>query len=171
MIVQYGGVSLSKPSTALHRPLKIKGRYECLTKRDTMNARKDYAKYFDTKIEVKKTFLGEDAPEDLKEFVQNIHLKHFFVNSNDWVNSIISNAFYDISSNDFNFNNVSLKPDIFPNHLYVWLGEPYAYKFCNECMETMKDIDSIWNIIAAAQGIATGRIYREVMDYIKDGEV
>jgi hypothetical protein len=137
-----------------------------------MNIRKDYAKYFDIIFDIKKTFLGKDAPDELKEFIRQVHLKHFYESlPNEWIYSKISEAFYEVGSKDFTPDNIEVIPDIYRTNLYKWLGEPYADKYCNECITTMDDINTIWSLIACAQGLARGRIYREVIDYIKDGEL
>lgn len=126
----------------------------------------DYIEYFERGVR-KDTgqpyyFLKEEAPEDLKELIYEIH-KDFDSLPNDWIYEQIREAFQDLKMDDL--DNCLIEADVYDNDLYKWLGEPFADGLCNECLES-GNIKSIWSVVAVAQYLCKKQIYEAVDAFI-----
>ncbi len=132
-----------------------------------MNERISYEKYF-TLNPREAACLRNNAPEDLKALVYNIH-QCFDVLPNDWIYMQIANAFEELEDNLL--DDITIEADSYYNDLYKWLGEPFA-KGCIE--DYMSDFSAkttdIYEMIASGQWVAKNRIYQMVNEFINEGE-
>jgi len=130
--------------------------------------------YFETKKRSDgKSFvcLRDDAPPFLDEFVHGVHEGPFKCHfPNDWIYSIIAEAFRVLYEFDNDIENVTVKADIYDHELIEWLKEPYALAFCADWQEmcgTEKD-PSVISMISNGQWHAKHTIYEAVHRFIED---
>lgn len=147
---------------------------EALIKSDDMGLlalRKEYARFFKTvqrsNGEVFITTV-KYAPTELEDFIYSVHRK-FFCTHNDWIYSVIQDAFLDLSSDDL--DDITISSDVYDKELCDWIKEPYAKDACNECLEEgLCGGANIIGIISFAQFYVKQQIYEAVNDFIKKGE-
>jgi hypothetical protein len=122
------------------------------------------------------TFLycNEDSPEELRQFIQKVHVDHFFgVFPNDWIYGTIADAFQDLEDNGNDIDTVCYEPNIYNHQLFNWLyenGNAFASEFCNDWLSVYSDNQSN-DIVAAISGgqyLAMDAIYRAVNEYLKE---
>ena len=133
-----------------------------------MTTKTDYIKYF--KVSKRATTgyefikLTDDAPENLKDLVRNIHL-NFGVLPNDWIYLIIMEAFEELEDNDI--DKITIEADCYYHDLYKWFGEPFAHALVNEYLsEIGSDCRNIYEIIGHGQSYCKDLIYNEVNNFI-----
>ena len=131
----------------------------------------DYSQYFETKTRksTQEPFvcLKDEAPQELKDFVQQVHFNHFYkCLPSDWIYSAIWEAFDNLSMDDI--DDITIEADPYYSELYKWFGEPFANEFCTECIEEgLIDPKNVYQIIASGQWLAKERIYHAVNDFIQ----
>lgn len=111
------------------------------------------------------TLLSIDAPEELKQLVNNIHLKHFDCLPNDWIYEQISNAFGELEHDKL--EDITIESDCYNSGLYKWLAETYATTFIEEFAEENGSCNDIYHMIGAGQQLAKQRIYDLVNEFLE----
>lgn len=124
---------------------------------------KKFTTYFTT-IECKATKeiftrITDDAPENLQKLIRSIE-NDFDSTSSEWINLTIREAFEEMEDGIKDKDKDKAETD-----LYLWFGESYAKKFCDEVMESPHCPD-IYEIISEAQKNARKIIYNAVNDFL-----
>lgn len=136
--------------------------------------RKDYGKYF-VRVEHSSykrdiTKLCDDAPEELKDFVREIHLKTFDgAWPNDWIYEQLGLAFDELSENEL--DQLNIEPDIYYSDLYAWLGNSFAPEFVGQWLEMDNQNTgsaNIFDFISGGNWMAKRVIYDLVNDFINE---
>ena len=148
---------------------------EALIKSDDMGLlalRKEYARFFVTKTRADgKRFitLMDNEPQDLCDVIYSIHKAIGCGFPNDWIYSVIRDAFEDLFQDDL--DDIQLDADIYNVDLCEWLKETYANDACHECMiQEMCTKNDIMSIISCAQICVKQQIYEAVNDFINEEE-
>ena len=131
-----------------------------------------YSQYFETNTRTDGTnfiALSDNAPEELKTFMQNLHLEEFNGSlPNDWIFHVALCAFEELEEQDF--DEINLEADCCYKDLYRWFGESFAYDFCTEVVIEFGEQKDIYALIASAQVLAKDRIYRAVDEFMQNRE-
>ncbi len=130
-----------------------------------------YFKYFQEKTRLqsgtKFMCLTDDAPQELKDLVRAIHFDYFDgCLPNDWIYSVISEAFDDLKHDDL--RGVNIEADIYNCDLIKWLENPFAVGIVDECIQEDGGCIGIIDRIQAAQYRAKSMIYQAVIDWIEE---
>jgi hypothetical protein len=115
--------------------------------------------------------LKEDKPESLKKLVFEIH-DHFDCMPNDWLYSIIQEAFENIEENYSDNTDIDtilsdLSSDLYYSDLLDWLSNPFAPELMDEA-EQEYGYKDFYSLIQNAQLLAKDKIYRIVNDFIEE---
>jgi hypothetical protein len=89
---------------------------------------------------------------------------------NDWVYSMILEAFEDLEENG-STENCNVEADIYNNDLAKWFYEncnAYAHEYCNEGIELMGCETDILKMISHGQYVAKNNIYEAVENFIDE---
>ena len=133
---------------------------------NTINERRSYQKYFTlNKREV--LCLKDNAPEDLKVLVYNIH-HSFDALPNDWIYMQIANAFEAFSPEDYCLDDITIETDCAYGDLYRWAGESFAHTCMSDYLEQAGKVKGFYELIGAGQWLAMDRIYHMVSDFINE---
>jgi len=102
--------------------------------------------------------------------IYHIHDDIFDSLPNDWIYSVIYEAFEELSRDKL--EDITIEADSYTSDLYEWFGHPFAVGFCNEYMGIMcvncTNIPSIYEIIAGAQGHVKTLIYEAVDHFLTE---
>ena len=135
-----------------------------------------YSDYFEIKertpTKEKFSCLKDNRPENLLEFIRDVHF-NFDNNmlSNDWIYSIIHEAFLDIGKyydNEIDIDVIlnEIEPDIYNYDLIEWAKNSFAMDIINEIIVEYQAKDFIV-LIQTAQIQAKCTIYQLVYDFIQ----
>jgi hypothetical protein len=135
--------------------------------------RSQYSKYFETGVRTDsgKSFVKctEDAPEDLKELIYQIHNKSFDgCFPNDWIYEIIWEAFEALEKDKL--EDISIEADIYDRELYEWLGNCFSDEYCNQALQNECPTTNITQIIQTRQCLVKEAIYQAVDEFIEEDE-
>ena len=110
--------------------------------------------------------LKDDAPIELREFVQAVHFDYFDgCLPNDWIYETIHDAFEILEVE--NLDNVNIEGDPYYNNLRKWLENPFAHEYCNQVMSEVS-YNYFFDIILTAQGEAKRTIYSAVNNFLME---
>ena len=93
----------------------------------------NYSQYFITKSrDCGHDFIctNEEAPKELKDLIQDIHMNGFNCMPNDWIYRTIMEAFEELEESKL--EDIDISADSYYSDLYKWFGEPFAHEFCQE---------------------------------------
>lgn len=130
--------------------------------------KKQYAECFHIKNRVSGfRYTTVDAIPELKDFIMNLHLEHFYkAMPNDWIYEIVSDAFFELACDDL--DKITIEADAYYSELYKWLNEGFADKYCQEYMDEFGPCDKFWDIISGGQWLAKTRIYDLVNGFLEE---
>lgn len=108
-----------------------------------------------------------DGPSELREFVRDVHMKHFEdCLPNDWIYQTISRAFDELEENSI--DDITIDSDPYYSQLLEWMGNPYAHGLCNNAIIELGPFSDIYDLIGAAQHNAMFDIYNLVNEFIEE---
>ena len=113
--------------------------------------------------------LNQNAPQELKDLVKDIHFDHFDrALPNDWIYSIIGEAF-DALAND-SIEDITVEADMHYHDLLAWLQNSFAADYCDEVREDgLTNLETtFYEMVGMAQYMAKRRIYEAVDAFINE---
>ena len=88
-------------------------------------------------------------------------------NSTDWVESIIEDAFEELSENDI--DDINIEADCYNHQLMKWFYDNFAYEICDEARKELGGEEKrIIDQISLGQWYAKDRIYHMVNDWLEE---
>ena len=136
-----------------------------------------YSDYFEAKTRVNGEgfiCLKDDAPNELRQLMLDIHVDHFFgALPNDWIYSIIFEAFEVLQDLDLEKDEYPIESDIWNTDLFKWLcdyGNSFAAEYCNQFIADFVGNPEahITTIISQGQYGAKFNIYHSVAEFLKE---
>lgn len=132
--------------------------------------RKEYRKHFSSKKRDNGEwfyYLSEDAPDDLRELIYEIHCNFSgYTSPNDWIYATIFDAFNDLNNDDI--DSIIIEADPYYSYLISWLSNSFASYMCDEYLKEFSSHQAtFYSIVEGAQCMAKDRIYHAVNDFIQ----
>lgn len=128
----------------------------------------EYSKFFETRkrAQTGESFIAltEDAPEELKQLVRDIHGR-FGSMPNDWIYKVILEAFEDMEDVQ-DLDSCVIEADCYRWELIDWLQNHYAIQFIEEARETEGSDSSFEGMIQNGQTHAKYTIYQAVYIFL-----
>lgn len=133
-----------------------------------------YSQYFETaeRADTNENFtrLKDNAPEILNELIQEIHGTFYNCLPNDWIYSVILEAFEAFEENEL--DDYTIEADIYNSDVLNWLyenGNAFAIQYCNDYLEEFGTRSKeIIQFISGGQSLAKDKIYHKVNDFIQE---
>lgn len=130
-----------------------------------------YTEYFQKKSRATgETFiyLKDGSPQDLIEFVREVHTCMGCGLPNDWIYEKINLAFEEIEHDELDIEGYVPEGDIYNYVLIEWLSNPFALDLCEEAREEWgNDKMSLMEQIQHGQVQGLTRIYSMVNEFLK----
>jgi hypothetical protein len=115
--------------------------------------------------------LKEVAPEELRDFIRNLHFDHFGCLPNDWIYDVVDSAFSELENSENDIDRITIEPDPYDYDLKIWFLNPFANAFCEEYKATLSDSTTIMEWIAGGQWLAKDTIYRAVSEFLNKNKM
>lgn len=132
--------------------------------------KQQYSRYFicDQRIDgVNFMKLTNEAPEELRKLIYDIHQEFDRCMPDDWIYDVIHDAFCQHDDGE-TLDNINLEPDPYHSNLYKWLGEAFADEFINHAMKEFGEFKDIYHLIGMAQVMAKENIYSRVFSFFDE---
>jgi hypothetical protein len=132
----------------------------------------DYSKFFTTKRRTSNNELfvccTDEAPEQLKDLIHEIHrgLDCYF--PNDWIYEVIAEAFSGLEDDDI--ENVCIEADIYNADLLEWAQDGWAQGMIDEATKELGRPNDFIGEVSQGQWYTKDRIYHSVNEFMEKQE-